>query len=58
MTTLHETVDYMYLRLYIIECTDLNTVLPKMRLADDDDNASWGLDSVDNVLCDVHVVNK
>ena len=42
----------------MVECTDLKTVLPKMRFADDENNASWGLVSVDNVLRDVHVVNK
>ena len=58
LTAPHETEDYVYLRWYMVERIDVSTKLPELRLALDDDNACWGLVSVDTVLCAVHVVNK
>ena len=58
LTTPHETEDYVYLRWYMVERIDLSTKLPELRLAEDHDNASWGLVSIDTVLRAVHVVSK
>ena len=54
----HETADYVYLRWYMVERTDQYTGLPELRLAEEYDNAIWGLVSVDSVLRPVHVVDK